>query len=114
MIKAVCLHGYSAGSIVKVVLHPKLAATVLAVALLGANTAMASVCEAYCAGVGKKNSDHHHQTAATPSSSHHHMHAQTTSGGLSGMPQDRRAVLAAAPGLRKLCSGSGAAGKFAS
>src|SRR5258708_23449760 len=76
MIKAVCLHGYSAGSIVKVVLHPKLAATVLAVALFGANTAMASVCEAYCAGVGKKNSDHHHQTAATPSSPRHHMHAQ--------------------------------------
>jgi len=76
MIKAVCLHGYCAGSIVKVVLHPKLAATVLAVALFGANTAMASVCEAYCAGVGKKNSDHHHQTAATSSSSHHHMHAQ--------------------------------------
>ncbi len=60
----------------KVVLHRKLAAIVLAVALFGANTAMASVCEAYCAGVGKKNSDHHHQTAATPSSSHHHMHAQ--------------------------------------
>src|SRR5258707_5524771 len=76
MIKAVCLHGYCAGSIVKVVLHRKLAATVLAVALFGANTAMASVCEAYCAGVGKKNSDHHHQTAAMPSSSHHHMHAQ--------------------------------------
>jgi hypothetical protein len=46
------------------------------VALFGANTAMASVCEAYCAGVGKKNSDHHHQTAATPSSAHHHMHAR--------------------------------------
>src|SRR5438552_15842319 len=37
---------------------------------------MASVCEAYCPGVGKKISDHHHQTASTPSSSHHHMHAQ--------------------------------------
>jgi hypothetical protein len=58
------------------VLHRRLAAIVLVLALFGANTAMASVCEAYCAGVGKKNSDHHHQTAATPSSSHHHMHAQ--------------------------------------
>jgi hypothetical protein len=46
------------------------------VALFGANTAMASVCEAYCAGIGKKKSDHHHQTAATPSSPHHHVHAQ--------------------------------------
>jgi len=46
------------------------------VALFGANPAMASVCEAYCAGVGKKNSDHHHQMTATPSSSHHHMPAQ--------------------------------------
>jgi hypothetical protein len=65
-----------AGSIVKVVLHRKLAAIVLALALFGANTAMASVCDACCATVGKKNSDHHHQTAATPSTSHHRMHAQ--------------------------------------
>jgi hypothetical protein len=63
-------------SIVKRVLHRRLAAIVLLVALFGANTAMASVCEAYCAGVGKKNSDHHHQTTATPSSPHHHMHVQ--------------------------------------
>jgi hypothetical protein len=63
------------GSIVKVVLHRKLAAIVLAVALFGANTAMASVCEAYCASVGKKNSDrHHHQAASTPASHHHHPH----------------------------------------
>jgi hypothetical protein len=61
---------------VNIVLHRRLAAIVLAVALFGANTAMASVCEAYCAGVSKKNSDHHHQTAATPSSPHHHMNAQ--------------------------------------
>jgi hypothetical protein len=59
------------------VLHRRLAAIVLALALFGANTAMASVCDAYCAGVGNKNPDHHHhQAAATPSSSHHHMHAQ--------------------------------------
>jgi hypothetical protein len=61
---------------VKVVLHRRLAAIVLLVALFGANTAMASVCEAYCAGVGKKNSDHHHQTAAKFSSPHRHMHTQ--------------------------------------
>jgi hypothetical protein len=58
------------------VLPRRLAAIVLALALFGANTAMAAVCDAYCANVGKKNSDHHHQTVATPSSSHHHMHAQ--------------------------------------
>jgi len=65
------------GSIVKVVLHRRLAAIFVAVALFGANTAMASVCNAYCASVGKKNSDHHHhhQTPATPSSPHHHMYA---------------------------------------
>jgi hypothetical protein len=61
---------------VKVVLHRRLAAIVLAGALFGANTAMASVCEAYCGGVGKKNSDHRHQTAARFFSPHHHMHAQ--------------------------------------
>jgi hypothetical protein len=70
------LRRYFARSIVKIVLHRRLAAIVLAVVLFGANTAMASVCDAYCASVGKKNSDHHHQTAATPSPSHHHMHAQ--------------------------------------
>jgi hypothetical protein len=64
------------GSIVKVVLHRRLAAIVLALALFDANTAMASVCEAYCASVGTKNSDHHHQTAATPSSPHHQMPAK--------------------------------------
>jgi hypothetical protein len=72
----VYLRRYSLQSIVKVVLHRRLAAIVLAVALFGANTATASVCEAYCGSVGKKNSDHHHQTAATPSSPHHHLHAQ--------------------------------------
>lgn len=71
------MRGYSAGSIVKIVLHRRLAAIVLAVALFGANTAMALVCEAYCASVGNNDSDHHHpQTVATPSSPHHHMYAQ--------------------------------------
>ena len=53
----------------------RLAAIVLAIALFGANTAMASMCEVYCAGVGKKSSDHHHPKAAG-TSGHHHMHAQ--------------------------------------
>jgi len=69
------LRRHFAWGIVKVVLHRRLAAIVLVVALFGANTGM-SVCETYCAGVGKKNSDHHHQTAARFSSPHHHMHAQ--------------------------------------
>ena len=77
---------YSAAGIVRVVLHRKLAAIVLAVVLFGANTAMASVCEAYCAGVGK-NSDHHHQTAVTPSSSHHHMQAQQHRAGCPECPK---------------------------
>ncbi len=47
-------------------LHRKLAAIVLAVALFGANTAMASLCEAYCASVGKKNSDVTHRLFAYP------------------------------------------------
>jgi hypothetical protein len=63
------------GSIVKVMLPRRLAAIALLVALMGANTAMASVCEAYCAGVGKKT-DHHHQTLARSSSPHQHMRAQ--------------------------------------
>jgi hypothetical protein len=63
------------GSIVKVVLHRKLAAIVLLVALFSASAAMASVCEAYCATAGKKSADHSHQTATTHSSPHHHMHA---------------------------------------
>jgi len=74
--KAVYLRGYSAGSIVKVVLHRRLAAIVLGVALFTANTAMVSMCEAYCAGVGTKKSGHHHQTLATLSSHRDHMHAQ--------------------------------------
>ena len=70
------LRRHCAWGIVKVVLHRRLAAIVLVVALFGADTAMASVCETYCAGVGKKNSDHHHQTASRFSSPHHHMHPQ--------------------------------------
>src|SRR3982074_1538138 len=53
----------------------KSAAIALLVALIGANTAMASVCEAYCAGVGKKT-DHHHQALARSFSPHQHMRAQ--------------------------------------
>jgi hypothetical protein len=74
---AICVD-VPAGSIVTIVFHRRLAAIVLALALFGANTAMASVCDAYCAGVGIKSSDHHHhyRTPAAPSPSHHHMHAQ--------------------------------------
>jgi hypothetical protein len=75
-IKAVACEDVPPGSMVKVMLPRKLAAIALLVALIGTNTAMASVCEAYCASAGKKNFDHHHQTAATRSSPHHHMHAQ--------------------------------------
>jgi hypothetical protein len=57
-------------------LKHRLAAIVLATTLLSANTAMAAVCETYCAGISKKTSDHHHQTAAASSSGHHHTHAQ--------------------------------------
>jgi hypothetical protein len=70
------LRGYSAWGIVKVVFYRRLAAIVIVVALFGANTAMASVCGACCAGPGQKNTDHHHQTATRFSSPHHHTHAQ--------------------------------------
>src|ERR1700680_3559407 len=75
-IKAVTCAGIPLGGIVKIVLHRRLAAIVIVVALFAANTARASVCEACCAGVGEKNTDHHHQTATRFSSPHHHTHAQ--------------------------------------
>jgi hypothetical protein len=70
------LRRYSAWDIVKVVLYRRLAAIVIVVALFGANTAMASVCEACCAGAGEKNTDHHHQITIGFSSPHHNTHAQ--------------------------------------
>ncbi len=60
-------------------LKRRLAAIVLATTLFSANTAMASVCEAYCAIVAKNNFGHHHPTAATFSSPHHHSHVQRAS-----------------------------------
>jgi hypothetical protein len=69
------LRGHFARSIVKVVLH-KLTTIFLLIALFGANTAMASICEAYCAGSGKKHADHRHIPATRNSSPHHHTHAQ--------------------------------------
>jgi hypothetical protein len=56
-------------------LHRRLAATLLVMALLGANTAAASVCEAYCAEPGKNNTGHHHQTETRASAHSHQTHA---------------------------------------
>src|SRR5882724_6638630 len=55
-------------------LHRRLAATLLVMALLGANTAVASVCEVYCAETGKNNSGQHHQTETRASSRGHQIH----------------------------------------
>ena len=57
-------------------LHQRLVAIVLLGTLFGANTGMASVCEACCARAGEKNTHHQHQTATRFSSPHHHTHAQ--------------------------------------
>jgi hypothetical protein len=57
----------------------RLAATLLVMALLGANTAAAAVCEGYCAGSGQKKADHHHQTEARLASPRHHSHVQRAS-----------------------------------
>ena len=69
-----CAHT-SSRSIVELMLHRRLAATLLVMALLGANTGAASVCEAYCAGTGKNNAGHHHQTETRPSPPGHQTHA---------------------------------------
>src|SRR6266568_8449322 len=50
-------------------------AAILVTALLGANTAAASVCEAYCAGTGTKNAGHHHQTEPRSFAHSHQAHA---------------------------------------
>jgi hypothetical protein len=71
--RGVCLRSYFPESIVKVVLHRKLAAIIVLLTLFGANTALASICEAYCGDAGNKNADYHHQTVP---SSHHHTHVQ--------------------------------------
>jgi len=56
------------------VLH-KLATIVLLAAMFGANTARASICEAYCAGT-RKHAEHHDISATRNSSPHHHPHAK--------------------------------------
>lgn len=55
--------------------HRRLAAILLVTALLGANTAVTSVCEAYCAGTGKNNAGHHHQTETRSSAASNQTHA---------------------------------------
>jgi hypothetical protein len=56
-------------------LHRRLAATLLVMALLGANSAAAFVCQAYCAEAGKNNTVHHQiETRASPSSHQIHAH----------------------------------------
>jgi hypothetical protein len=67
------------------VTHRRLAAIVLLMVLLGANTAVASVCEAYCAV--EKKGHHHHQTEMTVSSPHHHPHAQHHMAGCPACPK---------------------------
>ncbi len=76
MIRRASCVGITPRVFVKIVLHRRPVAIVLAVALFGADSAMATVCEAYCASVGKKSFYHHSQAESTPSSPHHHMHAQ--------------------------------------
>jgi hypothetical protein len=47
--------------------------------LVAANTAGASVCEAYCAGTGKSNTGHHHQKEPQSFASSHPAHAHGAS-----------------------------------
>ena len=68
------LREQSAKSIVKIVLH-ELATIVLLIAMFGANTAMASICEAYCVGTGK-HAEHHDMSSIRNSSPNHHRHAK--------------------------------------
>jgi hypothetical protein len=66
---------HCAWSIVKIMLHRRLAATVLVMALLASNTATAAVCRAYCAGIGNNRAAHHHQMETRASAHSHHVHA---------------------------------------
>lgn len=74
-----------ARSMVKIVSHRRLSAIVLLVVLLGANTAVASVCEAYCAVA--MNGDGHHQTEMGVSSSHRHSSSEHHMAGCSACPK---------------------------
>lgn len=60
-------------------LHRRLAAAILVVALFGANTATASICEARCTDAAETNADHHHQTSTQFSSPQGHAHGQHSS-----------------------------------
>lgn len=60
-------------------LHRRLAAAILVVALFGANTATASICEARCTDAAEPNADHHHQTSTQFSSPRGHAHIQHSS-----------------------------------
>ena len=60
-------------------LRRRLAAILLVMASLDANTAAASVCEAYCAWTGKKNTVHHHHTEPRSSPPSHQAHAHRPS-----------------------------------
>ncbi len=72
-------------SIVNFVLHRRLSAIVLLGVLLGANSAVASVCEAYCAVA--MNGNRHHRTEMAGSLSHHHPSSQHHMAGCSMCPK---------------------------
>ena len=69
----------------KTVIHRRLAAIVLLMVLVGANTAVASVCEACCA-VEKNDARHHHTNTMSSSSHHHHPAAQHPMAGCGQCP----------------------------
>jgi hypothetical protein len=72
-------------SMVKFVASRSSSAIVLLLVLLGANSAVASVCEAYCAVAMGGNRDH--QTEMAGSSSHHHSSSQHHMTGCSVCPK---------------------------
>lgn len=60
-------------------LYRRLAAILVVMALLGVNTAAASICEAYCAGSGQGETEQHHHGEMRFSSPHHHSYVQAAS-----------------------------------
>ena len=72
-------------SMVKFVAYRSSSAIVLLLVLLGANSAVASVCEAYCAVA--MGGDRDHQTEMAGSSSHHHSSSQHHMAGCSVCPK---------------------------
>src|SRR5260370_13429727 len=61
-----------ATNIINIMLSRRLAAIVLLMPFIAANTASASVCEIYCACAVEKNADHQYQSETGLSSLHHH------------------------------------------